>query len=379
MPDRLYLDHNATSPLRPECRDAMLGVMGTPANPSSVHAEGRAAKAVVEGARRALSDMVGAPPESVVFTGGGTEADATAILGLARGGPQVRRLFIAATEHAAVPAAAEQSGLPTETVPVLTDGTLDLAWLDERLSGYDADADGPFLLCVMLANNETGVIHPVREAAAMARRAGGYTLVDAVQALGKTPIDFATLGADLLALSAHKAGGPVGVGALVVTPGLAFAPLLRGGGQEQMRRAGTHDVAGIAGFGALAGTATPDAYAPLATMRDEIEAGLPDGVTVWGRSAPRLPNTLCFSAPGYASDAQVMTMDLAGLAVSAGSACSSGKVRRSGVLAAMGADDEQGASAIRVSLGWDTPEDAAARFLAAWTREHARVSGRRAA
>jgi cysteine desulfurase len=226
----------------------------------------------------------------------------------------------------------------------------------------------------MLANNETGVIQPVAEAAAIVRRAGGYVLTDAVQAFGKIPVDFSTLGADILVLSAHKAGGPVGVGAMVATPGLAFEPLLRGGGQEEYRRAGTHNVAAIAGFGALAKAARPEDYAPLAAIRDRIAAGLPESVRVWGKDAPRLPNTLCISARGFTSETQLMVMDLAGLAVSAGSACSSGKVRTSPVLSAMGASEDEARCALRVSLGWDTPEDAGERFLAAWTKEYERVA-----
>lgn len=374
MTARLYLDHNATSPLRPECRDAMIEAMEAPRNASSVHAEGRAAKQLVERARKALAEAVSCPPASIVFTSGGTESDHTGILGFARGGPRVKRLFLAATEHPAVPAAAAKSGLPTETVPVLTDGTLDLAWLEQRLGRYDPDTEGAFLLAVMLANNETGVLHPVCEAAAMARRAGGYTLVDAVQALFKVSLDFSTLGADMVALSAHKCGGPVGVGALVVTPGLGFEPLFGGGGQEENRRAGTHNIPAIAGFGRLAETASVAAYQDLAALRDAVERGLPPEVTVHGQGAPRLPNTICLTAPGFASETQVMTMDLAGIAVSAGSACSSGKVKRSGVLSAMGVDPEDAATSLRVSLGWDTPADAAGRFLDAWTNEYTRLS-----
>ena len=374
MPERLYLDHNATSPLRPACRDAMLDAMTAPANPSSVHTEGRAAKRLVEDARIALAEAISAPPQSVVFTSGGTEADTTAIFGLARGGPKVRRLFLSAIEHAAVPAAAHRTGLPVETMPVTADGTLDLESLERRLSAYDADKEGPFLLCLMLANNETGVIQPVAEAAALARRAGGYTLVDAVQALFKIEIDFASLGADILALSAHKAGGPVGVGAMVVTPGLAFEPLLGGGGQEENRRAGTHNVAAIAGFGALAKAASVSDYGRLATLRDRIEAGLPQGVAVMGQRAPRLPNTSCITVPGFPSQTQLMTMDLGGIAVSAGSACSSGKVKPSGTLVAMGVPEDEARCALRISTGWNTPDDAAERFLSAWTTEHARVA-----
>ncbi|MBB4657640.1 cysteine desulfurase family protein [Parvularcula dongshanensis] len=378
MADRLYLDHNATSPLRPQVREAMLAAMDAPRNASSVHAEGRAAKRLVEDARAKLAEILSAPRESVVFTAGGTEADNTGVLGMVGGGPKVRRLFVSAIEHEAVSVAAEHAGVPVEIVPVTPQGALDLSWLGERLSSYDAETDGPFLLCVMLANNETGVIQPVAEAARLARRAGGYVLCDAVQALFKLPVDFSTLGADLLTVSAHKAGGPVGVGALVVTPGLAFEPLLRGGGQEEYRRAGTHNVAAIAGLGALCDVASLDDYARLEALRDEIEAGLPPEATVWGRGAPRLANTLCLSAPGFRSETQVMAMDLSRVAASAGSACSSGKVRPSPVLRAMGASEAEAGSALRISMGWDTADDAPARFLAAWNKEYERIARRAA-
>jgi len=378
MANRFYLDHNATSPLRPACRDAMLDAMSAPRNASSVHAEGRAAKQLVEGARKKLAASISCPPTSIVFCSGGTEADHTGIFGFARGGPKVRKLFVSAIEHPAVSAAAAKSGLPIETVPATPDGIINLGWLGERLSTYDPATEGPFLLCLMLANNETGIIQPVREAAAIARKAGGYTLVDAVQALFKIDIDFSTLGADMLALSAHKAGGPVGIGALVVTPGLGFDPLLAGGGQEENRRAGTHNVPAIAGFGALAEAASVTDYQRLAPLRDSIAGGLPDSVTVYGQSVSRVPNTVCLTAPGFASEAQLMTMDLAGFSVSAGSACSSGKVKRSGVLHAMDVSDEHASCALRVSLGWDTPDEAAEAFVIAWNSEYNRILSRAA-
>ncbi|MEM7740826.1 MAG: cysteine desulfurase family protein [Pseudomonadota bacterium] len=382
MPDRLYLDHNATSPLRPEVREVMLEALSAPRNASSVHAEGRAAKAMVEGARKKIAARVNAPVESVIFTAGGTEADTMALTGLVRGGPKVRRLMVSAIEHSAVTATAEALGAEIdhrETVPVTEAGVLDLAALEQRLGAYDEAKNGPFLLSVMLANNETGVIQPIADIAPMVWKAGGYLFVDAVQGFGKIDIDFSVLGADAIALSAHKAGGPPGVGALVVKPGLALAPLLRGGGQELSRRAGTENVAGIAGFGALAEAAEPSAYAELSTLRDAIEQGLPEGVRIWGKGAARLPNTSCFSAPGFQSETQVMVMDLAGLAVSSGSACSSGKVKPSPVLKAMGAGEAEIQSSLRVSLGWDSPKDAAERFLSAWSREHQRVLERSAA
>ncbi len=382
MPDRLYLDHNATSPIRPAVRDVVMDVMAAPCNASSVHAEGRAAKAVVENARKSIAGRINAPVESVVFTAGGTEADTLALTGLTRGGPKVRRLFVSAVEHSAVTATAsalssEMDGI--ETVPVTSSGMIDLEALERRLVTYDHDKDGAFLLSVMLANNETGVIQPIAEIAPMVWKAGGYLFVDAVQGFGKIDIDFSILGADAVALSAHKAGGPPGVGALVVKPGLAFEPLLRGGGQELSRRAGTENVAGIAGFGKLAELAEPSDYEALAVTRNAIEAGLPSGVRVWGQDAPRLPNTSCFSAPGFQSETQVMVMDLAGLAVSSGSACSSGKVKASPVLTAMAAGEAETKSSLRVSLGWDTPAGADERFLAAWSQEYQRILERSAA
>lgn len=381
VPDRLYLDHNATSPIRPEVRDVMLDVLAAPCNASSVHAEGRAAKAVVESARKSIAGRINAPVESVVFTAGGTEADTLAVTGLVRGGPKVRRLFVSAIEHSAVivtAAALHREVESVETVSVTPSGVLDVAALEKRLAAYDQERDGPFLLSVMLANNETGVIQPIAEIAPLVWKAGGYLFVDAVQGFGKVDIDFSALGADAIALSAHKAGGPPGIGALVVKPGLAFEPLLRGGGQELSRRAGTENVAAIAGFGKLADIAEPSVYDELARLRNAIEAGLPESVHVWGQAAPRLPNTSCFSAPGFQSETQVMVMDLSGLAVSSGSACSSGKVRPSPVLTAMGAGEAETKSSLRVSLGWDTPSNAAERFLTAWTAEHTRILQRAA-
>ena len=377
MPERVYLDHNATSPLRPACRDAMLEAMSRPLNPSSVHAEGQAARALVDRARRDVADAISAPRESVVFTSGGSEGDNAAIHGLVRGGPKVARILVTATEHAAVHAAAGCCGVPIEIAPVDAGGVLDLAWLERRAGELHAAGES-FLLCAMLANNETGVIGPVAEAARIVRTRGGYVLCDAVQALFKIDLDFSSLGADVLVVSAHKAGGPIGVGAMVVTPGLAFDPLLKGGAQESYRRAGTHNVPGIAGFGELARTASPSDYDGLAARRDAMEAALPEGTRVWGRGARRLPNTSCFTAPGFASERQLMGLDLAGFAISAGSACSSGKTKPSPVLTAMGADEGAARCAARVSTGWNTPEGAEAAFLAAWTNQFSRIARRAA-
>lgn len=383
MPERLYLDHNATSPLRPDVRDAMLAAMEGAHNPSSTHAEGRAAKKILEDARGVIAETVNAPKEGVIFTSGGTEAVNMALYGLVNGPAKVRRLFISAIEHDAVKAAArglaETAGVTVEEVPVTREGVIDLEQLKGRLETYDPEAEGPFMLACMLANNETGVIQPVGKLGPMVWPKGGYVFVDAVQGFGKLTVDFAMAGADLMALGAHKVGGPVGVGALLVKPGLALAPLLRGGGQELNRRAGTENIAAIAGFAKAAELARPEAYEELTMIRDRIEQGLPQSVTIWGQGAHRLPNTLCFSAPGFKSETQVMVMDLAGAAVSAGSACSSGKVRKSGVLEAMGANEDEASTALRVSLGWTNEEADAEHFLRLWTKEFERIARRPAA
>lgn len=382
MPDRLYLDHNATSPLRPEVRDAMLEAMDGAHNPSSVHQEGRAAKALLEKARNTVSQVLSVPKEGIIFTSGGTEADNLALSGMVHGPKQLKRFFISAIEHDAVTKMAQalsERGVAVETIPVDVKGVIKLDWLEQRLAEYDPDTDGAFLVCVMLANNETGVIQPVQQLGSHVWPKGGFVFVDAVQGVGKLAIDFDAIGADLMSIGAHKIGGPVGVGALVMKPGIPLAPLQLGGGQETYRRAGTENIASIIGLVKTLEVASPTEYADLAAIRDEIEQGLPQSIKIWGRDAKRLPNTSNFSAPGFKSETQVMVMDLAGIAISSGSACSSGKVRKSAVLTAMGATEEEANSAIRISLGWNTPADSAQRFLSAWQKEFDRISSRNAA
>lgn len=356
-----------------------MAALSGPLNPSSVHAEGRAAKRVVEDARAALAATLRAPKEGIIFTGGATEAINLAFHGLRHGPAHVRRFFVGATEHDAVRAAAAATpDAVIEVIPATSAGVLDVEWLVARLDDYDPSA-GSFVVAAMLANNETGVIHPIQKLGPLIWPKGGYLFVDAVQGFGKLDINFDHLGADLMALGAHKVGGPTGVGALLTKPGIGLAPLFHGGGQELSRRAGTENVPAIAGLAMAAQVARPDDYAALAPMRDAIEAGLPPAVTVWGQGADRLANTLCFSAPGFSSETQTMVMDLAGIAISAGAACSSGKVRHSTILSAMGATAEQANATIRVSLGWDTPADAPARFLAAWAKEYDRILARNVA
>jgi cysteine desulfurase len=353
----LYLDANATEPLRPEARAAAIAAMELPGNPSSVHAAGRAARRVLEEARARVAARFGAAAREVVFTSGGTEANAMAIAALRRG----RRVLVGATEHPAVIRAGEGA----ERLPVLGDGRLDLEALDSALSSGE-----PALVCLMVANNETGVIHPVAEAAAICRRHGALLHLDAVQAAGRMPLDALALGAETLAISGHKLGGPKGAGALILRPGLDLAPLVAGGGQERGRRGGTEALPAIAGLGAAAEAAEPEAAARLVALRDAIEAGL--GLPVAGAGAPRLPNTSCVALPGVSAETQVIALDLAGVQVSAGSACSSGKVARSPVLEAMGLGELAG-SAIRISLPWNAPEDAASRFLEAHAAMRARL------
>lgn len=377
---RHYLDYNATTPVRPEVIDAVCEAMRTIGNSSSVHAEGRGARAIVEDAREKLRAMINAPVNGVIFTGGGTEAIHYAQHGAVRAG-SVKRIFVSAIEHAAVPGNAATTGVPVETIPAKPSGVADLDWLRDRLKNYDAKREGGFLVCLMYANNETGVIQPVAEAAEIAHEKGGLLFADAAQAAGKVPVNFVMSGADLMAVTAHKFGGPIGVGALIAGPNLPLEPVMRGGGHESNRRAGTHNVPALAGLGKaceLAGDCL--AKAPkIAAMRDRMQAAAEEaGATVWGKSETRLPGTLSLSAPGFTSQTQLMAMDLAGIAISSGSACSSGKTKPSHVLSAMGAGDDLASCGIRVSLGWNSKEEDADAFIREWPQAYARVKARAA-
>ncbi|MEO1660356.1 MAG: cysteine desulfurase family protein [Pseudomonadota bacterium] len=358
----IYADYNATAPVRPEAKTAMMAALEVGANPSSVHGPGRAARKLLEHARAQVSLAIGARAQDVIFTSGGTEASALALKGVAAQLDRKCTLLVSAIEHEAVIKNAGYSGVPVETVYVTAKGLLDLDWLRDRLTKWDHDRDGVPVLTVMLANNETGVIQPVADAAALVREAGGLTHCDAVQGLGKIMVNVGLLGVDYLALSAHKVGGPQGVGALWMRSGAPLKPVLFGGGQERSLRSGTENLSGIAGFGAATEAALRDmpALQALAGPRDAMEQALVSeaGVTVFGASAERLAQTSNFAIPGFRAETQVMAMDLAGVAVSSGSACSSGKVKRSLVLSAMGVEDTLADSAVRVSFGWATrPED----------------------
>ncbi|MEM8635171.1 MAG: cysteine desulfurase family protein [Pseudomonadota bacterium] len=373
----IYADYNATAPLRPEARDAMLAAMDVQANPSSVHGAGRAARKVLERARGQIGNAIGAAAKDIVFTSGGTEANALALHGAVRALDGKATLYVSAIEHEAVTQNSGLVGAPVRSVPVTPVGTLDLDALKSLLDVH-SEADGTPILALMQANNETGVIQPVGEASALVRNAGGLVHCDAVQSLGKIQVNALLLGADYIALSAHKCGGPQGVGALWVRAGAPLKPVQLGGGQERSLRSGTENLAGIAGFGAAAESSAAGLsdFAKLASRRDAMEDKLisEGGVTVFGRGAERLPNTSNFALQGFKSETQVMAMDLAGICVSAGAACSSGKVSRSLVLGAMGVDDALASAAIRTSYGWKSSEKDFAATADAWLNAQARVN-----
>jgi len=369
MADRVYLDWNATTPLRAEARAAMAAAWEIQGNPSSVHSEGRQARRLVEEARASVAAAVGAAAQNVVFTSGGTEANALALTpGLRRASaPVVERLLASAIEHASVLSGGRFPPRAIATVGVTRVGVLDLNRLRMALR------DGPpALVSVMLANNETGAVQPVAEAAEMVRAAGGLLHVDAIQAFGKIPFDINVLNADMVTLSAHKIGGPKGVGAVVLTEGLlGFEPLLRGGGQERGHRAGTENVPGIAGFGAAVraamGALERDS-ARVESLRNRLESGLrrTPGAVIFSDSVKRLPNTTLFTVPGLRAETAVIGFDLAGIAVSSGSACSSGRVQPSHVLEAMGFGPEMAQGAVRLSLGWSTSAEEIDCCIEAW-------------
>lgn len=338
---RIYLDHNATTPLRAEARDAMLRAMDVVGNPSSVHAEGRAAKGLIETARLQVAEAVGASGADVVFTSGATEAAALALAG--------RALMAAPIEHDAVD-----------------------AWVDARLSVMDGSVvvDDPAKSVVQLANSETGIVQALPS---------GLAVSDITQGFGRVPFAFSWSGVQMVFLSAHKFGGPKGVGALIMPQGTDLAAQIKGGGQEMGRRSGTENVVAIAGMGAAALAAQADLAAgkwdEIEKLRNILELAIEDAAksTIFvGKGNKRLPNTSCFITPGWKGETQVMAMDLAGFAVSAGSACSSGKVKTSRVLKALGLDDEAAAGALRVSLGIETTEDEVMRFAQAWSKKRAR-------
>ena len=366
MTERVYLDWNATTPLRPEAKAAMAGAWDLAGNPSSVHAEGRQARRMVEDARAAVATAVGAAPRNVIFASGGTEANALALApGVKReGGAPAQRLLVSAIEHASVLSGGRFPADAVVRIGVTPDGLIDL----DQLRGALANGP-PALVSIMAANNETGAIQPVAAAAEIVHSAGCLLHVDAVQALGKMPINISELGADLISLSAHKIGGPKGIGALVAAEGVeGVEPLVRGGGQERGYRAGTENVVGIAGFGAAVTLET--GRTRVEALRNRLERGLKQasGAIIFSEQVPRIPNTTLFTVPGLRAETAVIGFDLAGIAVSSGSACSSGKVQPSHVLEAMGFGPKIAQGAVRLSLGWSTSETDIDRALEAWRK-----------
>jgi len=371
MTERVYFDWNATAPLREEARAAMMEALGATGNASSVHAEGRAARRLVEDARAEVAALVGAEPKNVTFTSGATEANMLALTRSLEAGPEKAprdRLFVSAVEHPSVLGGGRFAQEQVSKLGVDGNGVVDLAALEQVLG----EAERP-LVSVMLANNETGVIQPISEIAAVVHAANGLLHVDAVQAPGRIACDMAELGADLMSLSAHKLGGPQGVGALITRGDIHIAePLIRGGGQERFVRAGTENVAGIAGFGAAAAAVRAGGEADagrMAVLRERLEAGLKAAtpeIVIFGADVPRLPNTTLVAAPGLKAETAIIAFDLNGIALSSGSACSSGKVAPSHVLAAMGVQPNLARGALRVSLGSTTTEAHVEQLLGAW-------------
>ncbi|PKR48186.1 cysteine desulfurase family protein [Thalassospira povalilytica] len=371
MADQVYLDYNASAPLCPEARQAMIAAMDVAGNPSSVHASGRAARKIVDHARRTIADLVGGDSERIIFTSGGTEANNLALNGL-----EDVTVFTSAIEHPSV----IEGRVDAKRIPVDGNGVVDLDALETMLKEASA-AGQKVLVSVMLANNETGVIQPVAKVALLAREYGAKVHCDAIQALGRLPVDMGRLLVDMVSVSAHKIGGPKGIGALAIAPGVMLVPQIRGGGQEKYRRGGTENVLGIAGFGAAAERAGAQLanMANVAVLRDRLETELASEapeLLIAGKGTERLVNTSCLILPGMPGETQVMALDLAGVAISSGSACSSGKVRESHVLKEMGVSDA--GSAIRVSLGLETTDEDIDTFIRVWSRMRGNAARKKA-
>ncbi len=375
---RLYLDHNATTTVRPPVIAAMADAMTRTANPSSVHRDGQQAARAVEDVRRVVGRLLCARAEDVIFTSGGTESTNLALHSVIDAG-QAKRLIVSALEHEAIAATARASGLPVEILPVTSAGLADLGWLEQRLATWDIEQDGRPVLALMLANNEIGTLQPVAAAAAMIHAYDGLVIVDAIQAVGKIAVDFAALGADYMAVSAHKFGGPQGSGALICACNAPLSRQHHGGGQEKGRRGGTLNVAGIVGLGRALELAIADLdrFAALAEWRDSLAARLKAAapeIQILGEPAPRLPNTLSIAHPAWRGETQVMAMDLANISISAGSACSSGTTRGTKAGLALGLKGGAADGLIRISLGWTSKQSDIDAFATAWTAALTRIA-----
>lgn len=376
--ERIYMDWNATAPLLDEAREAMMAALSLPGNPSSVHSEGRAARSLIEKARRQVAELVGASSQNVVFTSCATEA-ANMVLSprykMGRSNLAVGRLYVSAIEHPAVRLGGRFASVVE--IPVLPSGVVDVAALEVLLAEHPSELGLP-MVAVMLANNETGVLQPVTKIAALVHAKGGVMVVDAVQAVGRVPVDIAALDADFLIISAHKLGGPKGAGALIARGEMLMPePLIRGGGQEKTHRGGTENLAAIAGFGVAADFATKDLInrnLRITALRDQMEAGMrkaADDLVIHGEGAERIGNTTFFTLPGMKAETGQIAFDLEGVALSAGAACSSGKVGQSHVLTAMGFD--AGIGGLRLSIGPTTTPEDVEKVVAVFTK----IAGRR--
>ena len=361
---RTYLDHNATSPLRSEARDVMLAAFDQVGNASAVNSHGRAAGKFVNDAREALGLAMGVCAQDIIFTGSGTESDNTAIHSVIKNG--TRRILISGMDHPATFMAARNMDVAHESIPVSEDGVTDMVWLKDRLTNWDK-ADGAPFVSMVAANSETGAIQDVETATELVHAAGGHILVDAVQALGKYRWECE---ADYIAVSAHKIGGPQGVGALYVAPDAPFHNLISGGGQERRRRAGTYNTAGIAGFGAAA-RVCENSLDYTGDLRDKLEAALTEmepNLFIFSKGVKRLSNTSFIAIPDMASKTALMALDLEGVSVSTGTACASGKVGASRAVTAMGLLDKSPKGAIRISFGYNSTMADVEHFLSAWAK-----------
>ena len=364
----IYLDYNATAPLRPEAMMAMKAAFQHYGNPSSIHAMGRKARSLVESAREIIANSMQVKPSQIVFTSGGTEANNLALKGFEQHGA---RLFISAIEHESVAHATSNATI----ISVDSNGIIDLAALDSLLAHERSQHSEKILIAIMLANNETGVIQPISEIVSMATQYNANVHCDAVQALGKINFNFVDLGVDSLALSAHKIGGPKGIGALIVKEKIQLPSLLKGGGQERGSRAGTENVSGIVGFGAAIAAAQNDNWNRIEKLRNDMESVLCNQfseVPIYGKQAPRLPNTSYIGMPGVISQNQLMAFDLEHICVSTGAACTSGKVTPSQVLKVMGISESATNNAIRISLGWETTRKEIDKFIEVWVKVYRR-------
>lgn len=359
----IYFDHNATTPIRPAAVEAMTSALSEVGNPSSIHSFGRGARKVVETARKIIGDALDVSSGQVFFNSGATEGNNTILKGF--GG---KRILVSSVEHPSV----IECGVPVDRIPVTQDGIVDLDEFQRMVT-----ATSPALVSVMMVNNETGVIQPIADIARIAKAAGAIVHCDAVQAFGRIPFTRESLGVDFITLSSHKIGGPMGSGAIVVAPHASLPKLMEGGGQERRSRAGTENVPGIAGFGAAAAAAVADipSFSRLSALRDRIETELLKSprVTIYGRKAQRVSNTISCTVDGIAGDTLLMAFDIEGIALSSGSACSSGTVKFSHVLKAMGVPERQNCAALRISLGWTTTEKEVELFLTVWNNLRARL------